>query len=875
MKIALNTFLFSACLEFLFPAFSQGTTIIPDSVWETPSHIISYGKEQASIGNYKIIEIIESDTRFQNFEIEAKVDFYYQTQLGFCKRQDWDNAIKYELKSIQLAKDNNREDLNFKGAENPFVYHNYYWVSCYEVYRENLDSAAYYSLLHLSEVEKYFGIDSKEFLCAILSPTIFSKSKKFVEGLDFGNPEEEYNDSLKPKFIEGHFDNYHDAILTINNALNEYKYSDSLLLGEIMWHKGDLLFDNGNIEEGLSLMYQSIALLSKYGLCLTDKAEGGINKILYVSSKLINYGDVFTSFLVNKFLLDLVSAKLADETRTDVKANIVSTAIRLWLFDYADQYLTELEETGDDEYRVAQNKYYRGLYYYELAKKSQSIEPLYKAIPYYEDIIENSWHKDRMTTHQQLMHIYNVIGTNTGDFSKLEILQDRMLDLEKDKILERLCGSTTNQQHNPLTGMNYDYSVVNTKTIEQLFEHVLFRWSIVSEFSQAIEKMALKDKSLSSKWKIIRDLKNRNSNQEGIDSLEHDLMRNINQKKLKKYLSTDISKIKEQLDNKDMLILLIQDDKDSLYAFCLTKTLPPRRILVSDVKIKELFEQPFSEIATEIYSHLSSHLKGFKNIYMLITGSLYMVPLEKTIVSKNKNINVHRILSFRDIKTKEGKIKNVIAFGNPDLNQANEVNKDRGFFYSPLPGTAIELDSITKIMNRQSEGMYIKTFMKNGASEENFKSYDNSVVNLIHFATHAFLGKQRIFDDSGLLLSGANIEINSDSVIQRFSNEGILRACEIENLHFNNLELVVLSACETGAGGSDLNYGVLGLPLAFHKAGAKRMIVSLKKVDDDLTQSFMIDFYRNLTNGHSIYDSFWEAMDNADEDTRNSFILIE
>ena len=31
------------------------------------------------------------------------------------------------------------------------------------------------------------------------------------------------------------------------------------------------------------------------------------------------------------------------------------------------------------------------------------------------------------------MHIYNVIGTNTGDFSKLEILQDRMLDLEKDK----------------------------------------------------------------------------------------------------------------------------------------------------------------------------------------------------------------------------------------------------------------------------------------------------------------------------------------------------------------------------------------------------------------------------------------------------------
>lgn len=94
-------------------------------------------------------------------------------------------------------------------------------------------------------------------------------------------------------------------------------------------------------------------------------------------------------------------------------------------------------------------------------------------------------------------------------------------------------------------------------------------------------------------------------------------------------------------------------------------------------------------------------------------------------------------------------------------------------------------------------------------------------------------------------------------------------------MRFNNLELVVLSACETGAGGSDLSYGVLGLPLAFHKAGAKKLIVSLKKVDDDLTQAFMIDFYRNLTKGNSIYKSFWNAMDNADEDTRNSFILIE
>ena len=106
------------------------------------------------------------------------------------------------------------------------------------------------------------------------------------------------------------------------------------------------------------------------------------------------------------------------------------------------------------------------------------------------------------------------------------------------------------------------------------------------------------------------------------------------------------------------------------------------------------------------------------------------------------------------------------------------------------------------------------------------------------------------------------------------ANDGILTCEEIENLFFPNLKLVVLSACETGLGKSNID-GVWGLQRAFRIAGAQNIIVSLKKVDDDLTQAFMVNFYKNLTSGKSIYNSFWEAMANADEDTRNSFILIE
>ena len=82
MKIFLNLFIFLACFIFI-PAYSQNTTIVPDSIWETPKRVILFAKEQAVIGNNKIIEIIENDNRFQNFSVEAKVNFYDQTQLGF------------------------------------------------------------------------------------------------------------------------------------------------------------------------------------------------------------------------------------------------------------------------------------------------------------------------------------------------------------------------------------------------------------------------------------------------------------------------------------------------------------------------------------------------------------------------------------------------------------------------------------------------------------------------------------------------------------------------------------------------------------------------------------------------------------------------
>ncbi len=282
-----------------------------------------------------------------------------------------------------------------------------------------------------------------------------------------------------------------------------------------------------------------------------------------------------------------------------------------------------------------------------------------------------------------------------------------------------------------------------------------------------------------------------------------------------------------------------------------------------------------------VWGTLSDVLKDKTNVYFSASGELYNYPIEylpnpeNPEKQMNEDYKMYRLSGIEQIarqKTKTSKKQKAVVFGGLeyDLNVDADYTSDekllafRGALQPELPTlpeTKKEVAYIDSLLRRKNILVSLQTGKSGG--KKAFNEVAESNATLLHLATHGFYNpdfyqtdenqlKKWMMSRTGICLAGDyNTNASKD-------DNGLVTGKDISSLDMENLDLVVLSACQTGLG--DVFEGKqYGLSAAFKDADVKSILASLWSVEDNATKILMIRFYSNLLKGMDKIDALKDA----------------
>ena len=381
-------------------------------------------------------------------------------------------------------------------------------------------------------------------------------------------------------------------------------------------------------------------------------------------------------------------------------------------------------------------------------------------------------------------------------------------------------------------------------------------------------------------------------------------------------LVIDWKQVRQRLGDGEMAVEFVsfplRGDSVMYAAYCLRKDMPsPKMVpLFEERQLTGLNKGLYlssDALYNLIWKPLESEMEGVKTVYFAPSGELYNLPIENLPVGEgtyNSDIRGYRRLSStrqlalrrNGVEVAKAAVYGGLKYDTDTVTLANDSRKYRtaepvqwssravadslnlrdGVY--ELPATKIEAEDIGKTLEtaKINTELYTDTI----GTEASFKALSGSGVNALHIATHGFYWTEReavqldnlaflntdmptvVQEDkaltrSGLLFAGANTALKGLPLPEGVE-DGVLTAKEIAGMDLRRLDLVALSACQTGLG-EITGDGVFGLQRGFKKAGANTLLISLWKVDDTATQLLMTQFYKNLLSGMGKYEALAAA----------------
>ena len=381
-------------------------------------------------------------------------------------------------------------------------------------------------------------------------------------------------------------------------------------------------------------------------------------------------------------------------------------------------------------------------------------------------------------------------------------------------------------------------------------------------------------------------------------------------------LVIDWRQVRQKLGDSDMAVEFVsfpmRNDSVMYAAYCLRKDMPSPKMVplfeerqLTSIDKRLYLSSPM--LYNLVWKPLEKEMAGVTTVYFSPSGELYNLPIENLPVDEgtyNSGIRGYRRLSStrqlalrrNGVEVAKAAVYGGLKYDTDTVTLANDSRKYRtaepvqwssravadslnlrdGVY--ELPATKIEAEEIDKALEtaKINTELYTDTI----GTEASFKALSGSGVNALHIATHGFYWTEReavqldnlaflntdmptvVQEDkaltrSGLLLAGANTALKGLPLPEGVE-DGVLTAKEIAGMDLRRLDLVALSACQTGLG-EITGDGVFGLQRGFKKAGANTLLISLWKVDDTATQLLMTQFYKNLLSGMGKYEALAAA----------------
>jgi CHAT domain-containing protein len=259
----------------------------------------------------------------------------------------------------------------------------------------------------------------------------------------------------------------------------------------------------------------------------------------------------------------------------------------------------------------------------------------------------------------------------------------------------------------------------------------------------------------------------------------------------------------------------------------------------------------YKESAYKLYELLlkpaQAQLHNVKNLIIVPDGVLWKLPFQAMQSSSGRFLLQDYAISYapsltvlREMTRQEGRPQQsnsasqmLLAVGNPDVGKETSARLKEVYMNAalePLPEAERQVKALREMYGASQSKIYLGV----EAKEERIKQ-EAGHYKILHLATHGILNDASPMY-SHLVLSQTKGAANED---------GLLEAWEIMRLNLN-VNLAVLSACDTAGGRVGAGEGVIGLSWALFVAGCPAAVVSQWKVESSSTTALMLEFHRQL-----------------------------